>query len=106
MNIEHKKLIAAATKNNLIDADYDVETWMVDAVETQETIENFLDASRSYAERTRAKLGTIAGFDFVAFSEVQLRKGQPRRSLSVIDFGDYRVALDVDLTVFDVAVRL
>lgn len=96
MNAEHIKLIAAATNNEIAS----MEEWMVDAVETQDSIEAFRDASARYAESTMAKFGSIAGFKFIAFSRVQLRKGDPRLMLSVIDFGDYRVALDTDLSVF------
>lgn len=91
---------AAATNNELFDADYNGGEWMIGAVETRETIENFVEASNSYAECTREKFGEIAGFKFVAFNKVQARKGDPRRQLSVIDFGDVRYALDCDLTDF------
>ena len=37
-------------------------------------------------------------FPFVTFFEVQVRKGDQRRSLSIVDLGDVRIALDVDLT--------
>jgi hypothetical protein len=73
---------------------------MIDAVETRETIEHFVAASNSYNECTREKFGEIAGFKFVAFARVQVRKGDQRRELSVIDFGDVRYALDCDLTSF------
>ena len=90
---------AAATNNDLYDPAYPGEDkWMVEAVETRETIDNFVEASNSYAECTREKFGEIAGFKFVAFAQVQVRKGMPRRALSVIDFGDLRVAIDSDLT--------
>lgn len=91
---------AAATNNELFDPEYNGGEWMIEAVETRETIENFVEASNSYAECSREKFGEIAGFKFVAFAKVQVRKGQPRRQLSVIDFGDLRVALDCDLTYF------
>ena len=92
---------AAATNNELFDAEYNNGEWMVKAVETHETIENFIEASKNYAECTCEKYGEIAGFKFVAFSKVQIRKGDTRRQLSVIDFGDVRYAIDTDLTNFD-----
>ncbi len=92
--------LAAATKNEIYDADYNGGEWMINAVETRETIENFVEASNSYNSCTREKFSEIAGFKFVAFSEVQVRKGDQRRQLSVIDFGDVRYALDCDLTDF------
>jgi hypothetical protein len=91
---------SAATKNELFDPEWNGGEWMVNAVETAETIENFTDASKNYASRTKEKHGEIAGFKFAAWSEVQVAKGMQRRQLSVIDFGDFRVAIDCDLTDF------
>ena len=98
MNMTEKlAAFAAATNEDLYDAEYG---WMVQAVETSETIQNFVEASNGYNECTREKFGEIAGFRFVAFEEVQPRKGDQRRALSVIDFGDIRIAIDADLTDF------
>lgn len=91
---------AAATHNELFDAEYNGGEWMTEAVETRETIEDFLEASKSYNECTREKFGEVAGMKFVAFSKVQTCKGDQRTALSVIDFGDLRIAIDVDLTDF------
>lgn len=91
---------AAATNNELFDPEFMGGDWMINAVETRETIEDFVAASNNYAECTKEKFGEIAGFKFVAFSRVQVRKDDQRRSLSVIDFGDLRFALDCDLTDF------
>lgn len=92
---------AAATNNELYDPEWKGGEWMIEAVETAETIENFVEASKNYDSCTKDKFGEIAGFKFVAYSEVQLRKGMPRRQLSVIDFGDKRFALDCDLTSYE-----
>lgn len=89
---------ADATNNELFDPEWNGGQWMIEAVETRETLENFVDASNSYNECTREKFGEIAGIKFVAFSRVQVRKGDRRRALSVIDLGDVRIALDTDLT--------
>lgn len=91
---------AAATNNELYDAEYNGGEWMCGAIETMETIEDFVQASNGYNECTREKFGEIAGLKFVAFSKIQPRKGDPRRSLSVIDFGDVRIAVAADLTYF------
>lgn len=91
---------AAATKNELFDPEYNGGEWMIGAVETHETIEQFVGASKNYASCTNDKFGEIAGFKFVAWREVQPAKGKQRRALSVIDFGDVRFALDCDLTDF------
>jgi hypothetical protein len=95
------RAFAAATNSELYDPDYSGGQWMIEAVETQETIADFVAASASYQEATAPKFGQIAGFKFVAFSKVQARKGDQRRELSVIDFGFARFALNADLTNFD-----
>lgn len=97
---EQLKTLAAATNNEIYDPEYMDGEWMVEAVETRETLDDFVIASNNYAECTREKFGEIAGFKFVAFSKVQVRKGSQRRALSVIDFGDVRYALDCDMTDF------
>lgn len=95
------RAFAAATNSELYDPDYSGGQWMIEAVETQETIADFVAASASYQEATAPKFGQIAGFKFVAFSKVQASKGDQRRELSVIDFGFARFALNADLTNFD-----
>ena len=96
--------LAAATNNEVFDADLKKDGapwgWSGEAVETRETIENFVESSNGYNECTKEKYGEIAGFKFVAFREIQVRKGDTRRALSVIDFGDVRYALDCDLTAY------
>ncbi len=91
---------AAATHNELFDVEYNGGEWMVHAVKTAETIEQFIESSNKYASCTKDKFGEIAGFKFVAWKEIQIAKGQQRQSLSVIDFGDFRMAIDCDLTNF------
>ena len=95
------KQFAAATNNELFDADYKGGEWMVQAVETHETIDQFVESARSYAEIKSTKRGEIAGVQFVTFRGAQPVKGQSRRDISVIDLGSVRIALDgTDLTNF------
>ncbi len=95
---------AAATKGDLYETKLDQNGepwgWMIEAVETQESIEDYLEAANGYRECSAPQRGEIAGFPFVAFRSVQLRRGMPRRALSVIDLGQCRYALDVDLTCY------
>jgi hypothetical protein len=81
--------------------------WLVEAVTTAETLDDFATASRSYRERRGAWLksdtgepvrGTVAGLPALAWAQVQTHKGAQRRALSVIDLGDVRVALDEDIS--------
>jgi hypothetical protein len=97
---ETLRAFAAATNNELYDPDYKGGEWMIEATETQENIADFVAASRTYQEATAPKFGQIAGFRFVAFSKVQVHKGDPRQNLSVIDLGFARFALNTDQTNF------
>lgn len=97
---ENLKKFAAATNNELFDADYKGGEWMVEAVETHETLEQWEESAKSWNERSPMKSGEIAGFPFRAWKQVQAVKDQPRRAMSVIDFGDVRFAIDADLTNF------
>jgi hypothetical protein len=75
---------------------YSKRGWMIDAIETQETIEQFEEASALWAERTTPKRGTFAGMPYIFWSKVQTRSGARRRKVCVVDFGDCRMALDFD----------
>lgn len=101
MNMTEKlAAFAAATNNELFDAEYNGGEWMVEAVETHETLEMWEESSKGWNERSAMKAGEIAGFPYRAWKQVQAVKGQPRRAMSVIDFGDVRYAIDTDLTNF------
>lgn len=76
--------------------------WMVDAVDTQDTLADFEAAVGEYAEASKTISGEVAGLPFVAWSKVQVRNGDKRRSLAVIDFGDRRVAIDDDADYWDI----
>ena len=52
---ENLKKFAAATNNELFDADYKGGEWMVEAVETQETLEQWEESSNGWNERTAMK---------------------------------------------------
>lgn len=88
-----------ATNGDLYDVEYG--GWMVGSEETHETIEQFVQTSKSWAEASTEQYGEIAGFRFVVWAEMQTAEGQPRRTLSVVDLGDVRIALDVDLTDYE-----
>lgn len=84
---------AAATNNELFNADYNGGEWMVEFVETQETIEQFSESAKSWHERTAMNSGSIGGFKFISWKNAQAVKGQPRQAMSVVDLGDVRIAL-------------
>lgn len=93
---------AELTNNELFDPDYNGGEWMVEAIETQETLEDFETAAeKSWEEYSGLKKTEVAGFKFISFKSMQLRKGDQRDSFSVIDFGDKRYALKgTDLSLF------
>ena len=85
---------AAATNGEIYDPELNGGTWMYQAEETHETFEDFVEASnKDWNESTKEKFGEIAGFKFIAFFEMQARKGAPRQSLSVVDFVNTRVVI-------------
>ena len=97
---EQLKAFAAATHNEFCDPEYKDGEWLVGAVETHETIEQFAESSRNWAMRTAPKYGEIGGFKFIAWNSCQAVKGQARRSMSIVDLGDVRFAIDVDLSMY------
>jgi hypothetical protein len=97
---EALKKFAAATNNELFDSEYKGGEWMVNATETQETLEQWIESSALWKEHSPMKRGEIAGFPFIAWKTAQAVKGQARHPMSVIDFGDVRFAIEADLTVF------
>jgi hypothetical protein len=84
---------AAAVNNELFDAEYNDGEWMVESVETRETLEQFEDSAKNWNECSSMTSGQIAGFPFISWSKAQAIKGQKRQAMSVIDFGDVRFAL-------------
>lgn len=102
LNIQPEKIMtntanltafAAATNNELFDADYKDGEWMVEFVETQETLDMFQESAKGWNERSAMDSGEIAGFKFISWKNAQAVKGHPRQSMSVIDLGDVRIAL-------------
>lgn len=90
----HLQALHDLTGGDLYDAEWKGGEWMCEAVRTHETIDQFIESSQAWAERSAMKRGTIAGLSCVVWERVQAVRGQARRSMAVIDFGDVRVALD------------
>ncbi|MBU0916336.1 hypothetical protein [Aquabacterium parvum] len=91
---------AEATRNDVFDPSWEGGTWMVKSTETQESLADFEAASKGWIECSNAIRGEIAGLPYIAWERVQARKGDQRRALSVVDFGDRRIAIDEDLSQF------
>lgn len=99
MKIETQlRAIHDLTGGDLYDADYRGGEWMVEAVQTHETIDQFIESAAKWAERSKMQRGTIAGMPCVVWERVQAHRGQPRRSMAVIDMGDVRYAVDHTLS--------
>ena len=92
-NIEKFAAVSKATFGNCIFSD---GQWLIEAVETQETLNNYNDSRLTWNECAGRLEGEVAGFKFLGWSKIQPKKGDPRRSLTIVDFGDVRVALDFD----------
>ena len=98
MNIENHVLekLALATDGALWNRDYG---WMCEISVTRNTISDFIIASeQEWKEATEKKSGSLAGFHFVAWERVRSRRGQQRCALSVLDIGEFRIAINADLT--------
>ncbi len=86
---------AAATNNDIYDAELTLgQPWLVEAVETHETLEQFEESSRGWAERSAVKRGEVAGLPYIYWRQAQARRGMRRRPMWVVDFGAVRYALD------------
>lgn len=89
LTVEQFRALEAATRGGLCDE----AGWNTQAVATADTLEDFARAVDGYAESTVMQTGELAGYRFAAWRQVQVRRGDTRRSLSVLDLGDYRIAL-------------
>lgn len=96
MNNAQLSALELTTEGDVYDADYD--GWQYNAVRTAETIEQFVESSAQWVEQTHLKRGQLAGMSFVAWESMQAKRGDIRTSLSVLDFGDYRMVIKCDLT--------
>ena len=72
--------------------------FMCKVTETDEGIYAFLEAAPHYAESSKPTHGEIAGFPFVYFGRVQVARAHQRDEMSVVDLGDVRLVLNVNLT--------
>jgi hypothetical protein len=87
-----------ATGGDLYDAVWEGGQWMHEATETADTLDQFVAASEGWREVGTVRECRVAGLRCVYFGEVQVRKGDPRRELAVIDLGDVRVAVAADVS--------
>jgi len=84
----------------LIDASlyYEDGGWMVDAIETAETFADYEAASRLWTEGKKMTSGIFGGLPYIQWTDVQIYRGQPRRTVAVIDCGPLRISIDADLS--------
>lgn len=87
-----------ATGGDLYDAVWEGGNWMVPATETADTLDDFVKASEGWNDLGCVRECRVAGLRAVYFGEVQARKGDTRRELTVIDLGDVRVAVAADVS--------
>lgn len=101
MDTQMLAAFGSATNNEIFDPEYKGGEWMTRHVETHETLAHFEEACQHWNERSSVQRGEIAGFKFLAWANAQAVKGQPREAMSVVDFGEIRIALPgTDLTYF------
>lgn len=63
-----------------------------DLAETTDTLDQFRDAAKGWNECKSIDVEEYDGFASLEFDGVQVRKGDKRTALTVIDFGDRRFA--------------
>lgn len=89
------------TEDEAYDAEFSPEDpWMVEAEETFQPIEHFIESSKRWAEKSKMETGEINGLTYVYWAEMQANKGDRRQELAVVDFGDRRIAMEFDVTYY------
>jgi hypothetical protein len=68
---------------------------ITDLAETSETLDDFKAAASGWAEGRLIDECEYGGFAALEFDGVQVAKGQPRRAVTVIDFGNTRYAYKI-----------
>lgn len=96
---ENLKRFAQATNDDLIDSS--TGEWYVKREYTQDTLEQFEEAHKSWVEATKPQRGEIDGLPFVAYAKAQARKGDQRGPVSMIDLGHARMIVREDLTDYE-----
>lgn len=59
---------------------------------TRETFDDFLAAAKNWQERSGFQRFEVEGHQCISWESMQALKGQPRGSMVVVDFGDFRAA--------------
>lgn len=92
MEIDSTKLeeFAELTNNDIYDSNHG---WMFPEILTRDSLEDFIEASSFWSERSRTHQGRFNDVLYLSWENVQGRKGDMRDSLTVLDFGDVRVSL-------------
>lgn len=85
------------TGGDFYDSEYG---FMYTVEETSDTLDDFVAASAKWQESNKVEFGEFAGFKFAYFGRVQVKKGDERDDLSVIDFGHIRMTVNVDLNMY------
>jgi hypothetical protein len=75
-----------------IEAKFDDCCTVEDLVFTRDTLDDFRSARGNYAEPGKVEKDTATVWEL---SHAQTAKGQPRRSIMVVDFGEVRAALEL-----------
>tara|TARA_R110002020_G_scaffold210178_1_gene416157 strand:- start:71 stop:445 length:375 start_codon:yes stop_codon:yes gene_type:complete len=87
---------AEATGWDLIDEDG--ENMGYEIVLVRDPLEGFEEGSRYFNECAGFKKTAVAGFPALVCPRLQVRKGDRRSAYSVVDFGDWRLSIDEDVT--------
>ena len=89
---------AEATGWDLIDEDG--ENMGYEIVLVRDTLEGFEEGSRYFNECAGFKKATVAGFPVLTCQRLQVKKGDTRTALSVVDLGEWRMSIDDDVSIY------
>jgi len=68
-------------------------------VVTRDTLQDFLNSTP--AIRSGYFKGELGGFKYIGWETFQARKGDTRTSVSIVDFGEHRLYIETDVSLYD-----
>ena len=71
-----------------------------DSVFVRDTLDGGAEGSRYFNECAGVKKTAVAGFPALICPRLQVRKGDRRSAYSVVDFGDWRMSINDDVSIY------
>jgi hypothetical protein len=74
-------------------ANLNEEFGAVNVIFTRDTLDSFAEASKNYAECNKPRYESAEGYKALCLDRAQVRKGDQRRDVVVVDFGTVRAVV-------------